>query len=570
MDPQWFEPYGGPLPDDQGGLEFDEFTCLTLSISAPASHLSSVAGSMHKYLPVLIYLHGGAAMDGTGHIDGLHSNAPLAAYSSSLSLPVITVNIGYRLNWLGSLVCQDMLDEYAADPSTSPHGPFNLTIQDQRAAFAWIHKFVGGFGGDVDNITAFGESAGSIFLIYNICGSPERLFNRVILQSGVIFGQISFTDKDKEYQRLLKNFEITGSSGAERLEKLRKIPAEALARFRGQHTFPFVDEILGLTVPEPLFPRGVPTFTSQMTLVPSCPWLEDVIIGDDFWEGRVMLDFIRASSPAPFVGAVKSVFSEPHATQLLEAYDMSTGVEAATGMDANRFLGNLSYLMGDMFISAPMHTLAKALASHSPNTANAPRRKIYRYNFALSNPFPGNSHSFSTGHHFIEILFVFLTLLDRYPRRRPGNWHAVQALETAKRWISFANGLAPWDEYRVSVSERGMEEGQAQIAICDDIRGWHMRSLAEDEEQSLSDPWGPRRYAAWRIWEAAYDALKARDSASAGGGDDSGGKWHLRVLQARMVLTLTAAGMSMPQTKMETKTEEESVIQKEAEMENAI
>ena len=118
-------------------------------------------------------------------------------------MQVVTVNIGYRLNWLGSLVCQDMLDEYqqlqSSDPViVSPHGPFNLLIQDQRNPFAWIPKYIAGFGGDPNNITAFGESTGSILLIYHIYGSDTRLFNRAILQSGVIMGHSSFEMKEAE------------------------------------------------------------------------------------------------------------------------------------------------------------------------------------------------------------------------------------------------------------------------------------------------------------------------------------------------------------------------------------
>ncbi|OQV01425.1 hypothetical protein CLAIMM_06789 [Cladophialophora immunda] len=483
--PTWFEAYGGPLEDDLG-IEFDEFTCLTLSVSVPESYLSD---NNHKPLPVMIYVHGGGAQEGVGHVDGLHSNAPLTAYSSEIALPIVTVNIGYRLNWLGSLVCQDMVEEYKADPSPSPHGPFNLTIQDQRAAFTWIQKFIGGFGGDAENMTAFGESAGSIFLIYHICGSPERLFNRAILQSGVIFGHTSLDDKDAEYQGLLKHFEINGSSASERLEKLRKVPAEALAKYPGYHVMPFVDDIPGVSVPRPLFPRGRPTTMKQTSLVSSCPWLEDVVIGDDFWEGYVFRDLLRPTSAVRFVGGVRSIFPEKEAARLLCAYGIPKSPELASGADQNLFWRNLTQLIGDMFFSVPIHRLVTRLARQ--NTAagdgDAPKRKVYRYCFGLSNPFPGSDHSFVTGHHFVEILFVFLTLLDRYPGHRD-RWLERQAKETARKWILFANGQAPWDEYMIDESG---DTNSAKMAVCDDIRGWHVKTMAQDEEESKSDPWGP-------------------------------------------------------------------------------
>lgn len=58
-----------------------------------------------------------------------------------------------------------------------------------------FNGFIDGFGGDADNITAFAESAGSTFLVYHICGSSTRLFDRAILQSGLIFWECSVRDQ---------------------------------------------------------------------------------------------------------------------------------------------------------------------------------------------------------------------------------------------------------------------------------------------------------------------------------------------------------------------------------------
>ncbi|KIW67235.1 hypothetical protein PV04_06500 [Phialophora macrospora] len=504
--PSWFSAYGGALEDDLG-LEFDEFTCLTVSISVPETCLSVHAGGKEPELrPVMVYIHGGGAQEGIGHVDGLHSNAALAAYSSELSLHAVTVNIGYRLNWLGSLVCQDVLDEYKADPLVSPHGPFNLTIQDQRAAFGWIHKYIGGFGGDSNNITAFGESAGSIFLVYHICGSSERLFNRVILQSGVVFGNGTFEQKNAEYQGLLKHFGIEHSSASARLEKLRQVPAELLAKCPGQHTLPFVDDVPGVSIKKPLFPRGAPTFSKQISLISSCPWLEDVIIGDDFWEGYVFRDFVRGASPKRLLDTLGSIFPEQQAARLLEAYNLPGTLELTTQVDANLFWGNVMYLVGDVLLSQPIHHMANELALQTATASgSAMKRKVYRYSFGLTNPFPGSEHSFVTGHHFVEILFLFLTLLDRYPRHRNG-WLANQAKESAKRWIMFAHRKEPWDEYIV---HQASGTGDAKIAVCDDVRGWHVKTVSQDEEESKSDPWGRRRYDGWAAIEGALLSLKA-------------------------------------------------------------
>ena len=498
--PAWFAPQGGNLPDD-ALLEFDEFTCLTLSISVPEPQL---AAPTSKALPVMVYIHGGAAQDGCGHVDGVHNNAPLTALSHSISLPVVVVNIGYRLNWLGSLVCQDLLSEHTSNP-TSIHGPFNLTIQDQRNAFAWIHKFIGGFGGDATNITAFGESAGSIFALYHIMGSEQRMFDRAILQSGLVIGDLPMAAKEAEYQALLKHFEINGETYEARLDQLRQIDAATLVEFPGTHVMPFVGETPGVKREHSLFTRGVPTFLKQFELAPTNAWLGDIMIGDDLWEGQTILEILKRAQPAAFVDTVSSLFGKGVAQELLEAYDIPISGE----IDSNRFLLQLSYFIGDLLFSAPIHRLANILADTG---ASGVKRKIYRYSIALSNPFAGSTHSFAPGHHFIEILYLFLTLLDRYPTRR-GRWLERQARETARRWITFAHGQAPWDEYRVPAGSS--DASGAKIAIADDIHGWTTRTLAEDEEISKSDPWGERRYAAWRALERATESLRAGASDDA-------------------------------------------------------
>lgn len=491
--PAWWLPQGGPLADDLG-LEYNEFTCLTLTISAPVASLTSASRSK---VPVMVYIHGGGLAEGVGHIDGLHSNASIAAYASSISQPVVVVNIGYRLNWFGGLVCQDLLDEYSAGNVQGHHGPFNLFLQDQRNAFAWIHKFIGGFGGDVSNVTAFGESAGSVSLVYHICGSSTRLFDRAILQSGIVMGNTSFEVKDKEYQDMLKHFEIEGNAPGERLEKLRQIDAAALAQYPGIFMCPFVDSIPGISEADSLFSRGPPTVASQIELIAACPWLGDMIIGDVFWEGDITLPGLRNRSHAALVETMMATFPSVHAEAVLFEYEL----DLSTKVDKVRSWAQTSKMMGDLIFSAEIERLTHRLGL-------AEHKRIYRYSFGMSNPIPGSYHSFVTGHHFIDILFLFLTLIDRYPTHR-NKWYQRQAMETARRWISFAHGQAPWEAY-IAKSD-GV--ANAKIAICNDIVGWNTRTIADDEEISKNDPWGPRRYGGLRAIIAALDALRSAEES---------------------------------------------------------
>ena len=413
----------------------------------------------------------------------------MASYAASIAKPVITVNIGYRLNWLGSLVCHDMIEEYASNP-LSPHGPFNLTIQDQRNAFAWIHRFIGGFGGDASNITAFGESAGSTFLIYHICGSSTRLFDRAVLQSGVIFGDVSLEMKDAEYQSMLRQFKIEGATASERLDALREIDSMELAKFPGSHMTPYVGGVPGVRLEDSLFTRGPPTVISQMNLIPSCEWLGGLIIGDNFYEGDITYPAMRHCPQAAFIDKVQSLFPTAEANDLLSAYELSHSI------DKTRASRQMSIFLGDLMFSYNYQTLSEALHKNG--------RKFYRYHCCFSNPIPGSAHSYVHGHHIIEILFIFLTLLDRYPTHR-NEWVKRQALDTARRWIVFANGEEPWES---SAPDHEDDVGSARIAVADDLVGWTVRTLDEDERVSKDDSWGERRYAGWRAFARAFDALR--------------------------------------------------------------
>jgi carboxylesterase type B len=190
--------------------------------------------------------------------------------------PVIIVSIHYRLHWLGFLACQDLLDEAAS--LNEP--PSNFGLHDQRTAFIWIKRFVSGFGGNPEQITAFGESAGSGSIAFHM-SSDIPLFQRAILMSGLpaTVPPLELKYKETEYRSLLK-YCVIDETDPERLEKLRKVSVEKL-----------VDAIQGVGIflhhsyrDEELWPRGFPTYFTEDDLIGGCEWVDEVIIGDTFFE----------------------------------------------------------------------------------------------------------------------------------------------------------------------------------------------------------------------------------------------------------------------------------------------
>lgn len=172
----------GQLGPDSG-LEMREGE-LCLSVTVPEEEhrllpgLSvTVPGEVHRLLPVMVWIHGGFYLTG-GSEDHRYDVSSLA-----LAGDVIVVKISYRLGAEG----------YIWHPERRVG---NLGLEDQKTALRWIRRHIASFGGDPDNVTVFGQSAGAHSIASLIASADdvepitnvprfggEVLFHRAILQS---------------------------------------------------------------------------------------------------------------------------------------------------------------------------------------------------------------------------------------------------------------------------------------------------------------------------------------------------------------------------------------------------
>ncbi|XP_058828225.1 uncharacterized protein LOC131688090 [Topomyia yanbarensis] len=134
--------------------------CLFLNVYTPE------LGSDGKLLPVMVFIHGGAFMFGSGNSD---------CYSPEhlLQEGVVTVTLNYRLGTLGFLYL----------PSQGIEG--NAGLKDQLMALKWVNQNIAKFGGDSTNVTLFGESAGAASVHLHLLSPHSRqYFHKAICQSG--------------------------------------------------------------------------------------------------------------------------------------------------------------------------------------------------------------------------------------------------------------------------------------------------------------------------------------------------------------------------------------------------
>ena len=163
-------------------------------------------------LPVLIYIHGGGFTGGCGHEK--HFDGPIWPTKG-----VIGVTINYRLGPLGFLCLPELQEEAGF---TGNYGLF-----DQLAAIQWIRDNIAAFGGDPENITIMGQSAGAMS-VQQHCLSPltDGLFQRAVMSSGGGVNKIlSAAPAEKHYefwQTAMKN------AGCETLADFRAISPEKL------------------------------------------------------------------------------------------------------------------------------------------------------------------------------------------------------------------------------------------------------------------------------------------------------------------------------------------------------
>lgn len=182
--------------------------CLYLNIWKPAQ--------LEGKAPVLVFIHGGGLTTGSPFYES-YDGESMAKHG------IIQVNIAYRLGVFGYLATQELIEE-------SPnHTTGNYGLLDQIKALQWIYDNIESFGGDRNNITIAGESAGSSS-VSALCSSPlaKGLFQRAIGESSSVVIQTpphTFRSMQKSLKtgdKIMQEFNVTT------MDELRKIPASHL------------------------------------------------------------------------------------------------------------------------------------------------------------------------------------------------------------------------------------------------------------------------------------------------------------------------------------------------------
>jgi para-nitrobenzyl esterase len=173
-------PYFGP-----GWLPGEEY--LSLDVRTPADRTATA-------LPVMVFVHGGGFVAGS-------TRSPLYDGTAFARDGVVLVTVNYRLNVAGFLHL--------------PDAPDNRGLLDVLAALDWVGRNIAAFGGDPDNVTVFGQSAGATLLAALLAtGRADGVVRRAILQSGSGTGAFSRAQAGLVTRRLAEELGVPGTAAA--------------------------------------------------------------------------------------------------------------------------------------------------------------------------------------------------------------------------------------------------------------------------------------------------------------------------------------------------------------------
>lgn len=178
--------YPGFHGSEQWNVYNQSEDCLALNIWVPKR-------SNDERLPVMVWIYGGGFYSG-GISLAVYDGATLAAVEN-----VIVVSINYRVSLFGFLALGH------------PDAPGNVGLLDQSLGLEWVFENIENFGGNADQITLFGESAGAASITYHMSSKRSRpFFNRAILQSGSFLGPWALVETDEGIRRGLEMAQNVG------------------------------------------------------------------------------------------------------------------------------------------------------------------------------------------------------------------------------------------------------------------------------------------------------------------------------------------------------------------------
>lgn len=260
--PQGKSPWGAPSSNED---------CLFLNVTVPHDEASM---NFWQRKPVMVFFHGGGFTGGSGDV----YNADDLAKEND----VVVVTVNYRLGALG----------FFAHPAldAEDHVIGNYGLQDQLQSLRWVRDNIASFGGNPDNVTVFGESAGAIGIYAQIVSPMAAgLFQKAIIESGATADEPLQT-AEEQGKALAEKVGCPEDASTAAADCLRKTPVDKLV---SAEATPIATIIDGKLLPGPIADA---LKAGEYNRIP-------VINGTNHDEGNLIAGFMFDLSGAPLVAA---------------------------------------------------------------------------------------------------------------------------------------------------------------------------------------------------------------------------------------------------------------------------
>ncbi|KPI37534.1 Lipase 3 [Cyphellophora attinorum] len=278
-----------PTPGDS------EFDCLNLNICVPRECLEQFQnGHRKRKVPVMFWIHGGGFRFGANSVARYRPHA-LCSRARESGRPIILVQIGYRLGPLGFAASDALQAEFGTSPNATGPASGNYGFEDQRNALRWVHEHIADFGGDPDNVTAFGVSAGSASVHYHIL-TGDPMFDKAICMSGTggTLGPLDPQYYQQAWDALCAATGLRDASAVDQVTTLRKAPVmDILQKYSNAAMGPVGDGVL--------LPRH---WKFEDTLITRC---RSIILGDTNVEGIILDSIARNIKPEQMLRTIQEI-----------------------------------------------------------------------------------------------------------------------------------------------------------------------------------------------------------------------------------------------------------------------
>ncbi|MFK8054058.1 MAG: carboxylesterase/lipase family protein [Woeseiaceae bacterium] len=440
---QHLSPMGAQIA---GGFGVGDEDCLTLNIFSP-EHATTKR-------PVMVWIHGG------GFSVGASSQAWYDGTRLARENNTVIVSINYRLGALGFLRLTDVTGGQI--PATGNEG-----LMDQIAALQWIRDNIAQFGGDRENITLFGESAGGM-AIASLLTIPAAagLFDKAVIQSGSAHGVHSLETANRVADQFLKLLPEDARNNPYEADPTSL--AEATATINGRM---MLDERLSIMPMRPVvdgaFQPDVPAVAMRNGNASKIP----VVIGYNKDEWRYFAQVDRAMKRLDHAALHERLtyhFTDAEIDRLLTAYDYRKGQAGETFRVYSAFHGDAAFCISS-------ERAVNALAAHQP---------VYKYRFDV--PAPGLGGLMGAC-HVTEIPYVFGTLdaIGMNVLFQTGDLAESVSKDVRQWWTQFAATGQPdrarWSSYADHPGKWAIHEQSAYLPAKETLRDHFWSSISDDK-----------------------------------------------------------------------------------------